>query len=154
MSRRVWFAVAAAFLVALGIVAFVSYHGEDRSETSAQQLSAWVKDTSLGQELGALHDDGLDLQKVLARHAGTDAVHTVCGVLTVTAEQAHGNLPSTDTQLTLLLDRVYQLDAEAGNDCYDGGDDQREAVGQVGERTGSGPTGGRRGAGSGGGGDR
>jgi hypothetical protein len=121
MTRRVWFAVAAAFLVGLGIVAFVSYRGEDRSGTSAQQLSAWVKDTSLGQELGALHDDGLDLQKVLARHAGTDAVHTVCGVLTVTAEQAHGNLPSTDTELTLLLDRVYQLDAEAGNDCYAAG---------------------------------
>jgi hypothetical protein len=114
-------AVAAAFLVALAVVAFVSYRGVDRSGTPAQQLHAWVTATSLGQDLGSLHDDGLDLQKVLAHHSGTGAVHTVCGVMIQTAESAHSNLPSPDTDLTQLLARVYQLDVEAGNDCYAAG---------------------------------
>jgi hypothetical protein len=121
MRSRVWIAVGAALLVAVAVVAFVSYRSVGRTGSPSEQLTSWVQATSLGQDLGALHDDGLDLDKVLSHHNGTGAVHTVCGVLTVTAEQAHANLPTPDTALTQLLDRVYQLDAEAGNDCYAAG---------------------------------
>ncbi len=121
MRNRVWIAVAAAFLVAVAVIAFVSYQTVGRTGTPAQQVTDWVQATSLGQDLGALHDDGVDLERVLSHHNGTGAVHTVCGVLTVTAEQAHAELPSPDTDLTQLLDRVYELDVEAGNDCYAAG---------------------------------
>jgi hypothetical protein len=121
MRHRVWIAVVAAFMVAVAVVAFVAYGGLGHGGTPRQQLAAWVSDTKLGQQLGALHDDGLDVEKVLDRHSGTGAVHTVCSVLSVTAEAAHANLPSPDTEITQLLARAYTLEYEAGNNCYAAG---------------------------------
>lgn len=121
MSRRVWVAVAAAAIVAVAIVAFVAYGGLTRGGTPSQQLAAWAHDTGLGQDLGALHHDALDVGKALADHRGSGVLRTVCDVLSVTAESAHGSLPSPDTRTTQLLARAYTLDYEAGNDCYDAG---------------------------------
>ena len=121
MTRRVWFAIAAAAVVAVAVVAFVAYGGLSRGGTPSQQLASWARDTGLSQDLGALHHDALDVEKVLADHRGTLALRTVCGVLNVTAEAAHGNLPSPDTRTTQLLARAYTLDYEAGNNCYDAG---------------------------------
>jgi hypothetical protein len=121
MTRKMWIAVVAAVLVAVAVVAFVSYGSLGHSGTPRQQLTDWVDDTGLGQELGALHHDGLDVDKVLARHAGSGAMRTVCSVLSVTAESAHANLPSPDTEVTQWLARAYTLEYEAGNDCYAAG---------------------------------
>jgi hypothetical protein len=125
MRKRAWYAAVAAVLVAVAVVAFVSYSSVSPSGTPRQRLARWVADTSLGQDLGALHDDGLDLKKVLAHHAGTTAVHTVCSVLSVTAEAANSNLPSPDTTLTQLLARAYGLEGAAGGYCYDAGASDR-----------------------------
>ncbi|MGH9091024.1 MAG: hypothetical protein ACRDZR_06550 [Acidimicrobiales bacterium] len=121
MSRRVWVAVAAAVIVAVAIVAFVAYGGLGHGGTPRQQLAAWTGDTGLGQDLGALHHDSLNVERVLADHRGTGAVHTVCGVLSVTAQAAHDSLPSPDTRTTQLLARAYTLYYEAANDCYTAG---------------------------------
>lgn len=121
MSRRVWIAVAAAAIVAVAVVAFVAYGGLGPGGTPSQQLTAWAHDTGLSQDLGALHHDSLDVEKVLADHRGTRTLRTVCGVLSVTAEAAHDSLPSPDTRTTQLLARAYTLDYEAGNDCYAAG---------------------------------
>ncbi len=123
MSKRVWFAVAAALVVAVGVVAFVAERGTGAGGTPRQQLAAWVSSTGLGQDLGALHQDGVDVERVLAGHkaTGTQALHTACNVLSITAEAAHSNLPSPDTEVTQLLARAYTLEYEAGIDCYDAG---------------------------------
>lgn len=121
MSRKVWIAVAAALLVAVAVVAFVATGGRHEGGTPGQQLSAWVTGTGLGQDLGALRQDGVDVNEVLSHHRGTGALHTACSVLSVTAESAHSNLPSPDTTTTQLLARAYTLEYEAGNDCYDAG---------------------------------
>lgn len=121
MSHRVWIAVAAAVLVAVAVVAFVAYGGTGHTGTPRQQLTAWVSDTGLGQDLGTLYDDGLDIDKVVSRHKGTGAMHTICDVLSLTAESAHSNLPSPNTQITQLLARAYTLEYEAGNNCYAAG---------------------------------
>lgn len=121
MSRRVWIAVAAAVLVAVAVVAFVATGGRHGGGTPKEQLSAWVTGTGLGQDLGALRQDGVEVDEVLSDHRGTGAMHTVCSVLSVTAESAHSSLPSPDTEITQLLARAYTLEYEAGNDCYDAG---------------------------------
>jgi len=121
MSRRVWIAVVAAVMVAVAVVAFVSYRGAGSGGTLSQRLEAWVSGTGLGQDLGVLRADGADIDKVLAHKGGTGAVHTVCDVLSVTAESANSNLPSPDTALTQLLARAYSLEYEAGNNCYAAG---------------------------------
>lgn len=121
MSRKGWIAVVAAVMVAVAVVAFVVSGGSKGGGTPGERLSAWVTATGLGQDLGALRQDGVDVEEVLAHHRGTGAVHTVCGVLSVTAESAHSNLPSPDTRTTQLLARAYTLEYEAGNDCYAAG---------------------------------
>jgi len=121
MSRKVWIAVAAAVLVAVAVIAFVATGGRHDDGTPAEQLSSWVTGTGLGQDLGALRQDGKDVNEVLSHHRGTGAMHTVCSVLSVTAESAHSNLPTPDTKTTQLLARAYTLEYEAGNDCYDAG---------------------------------
>lgn len=121
MTKKVWIAVAAALLVAVAVVAFVASGGLGGGGTPKQQLASWVTGTGLGQSLGALHQDGVSVEKVLAHHRGTRALRTACSVLTVTAEKAHGNLPSPDTRTTQLLARAYTLEYEAGNDCYAAG---------------------------------
>jgi hypothetical protein len=121
MSRKVWIAVGAAVLVALAVVAFVAAGGRHGGATPREQLSAWVTGTGLGQDLGALHQDGIDVEEVLSHHRGTGALHTACSVLSVTAASAHSNLPSPDTEVTQLLARAYTLEYDAGNDCYDAG---------------------------------
>lgn len=121
MRRRVWYAVAAAILVAVAVVAFVSYRGTGPSGTPSQQLAHWVADTTLGQHLGELHDDNLDLDEALSHHSGTGAVHTVCSVMIVTAEAANADLPSPDTEVTQLLAQAYSLEDDAGANCYAAG---------------------------------
>lgn len=121
MSRRVWIAVVAAVMVAVAVVAFVSNRGAGSGGTHRQQLKAWVSGTGLGEDLGALRADGADIDKVLAHKSGTNAIHTVCSVLSVTAESANSNLPAPDTALTQLLARAYSLEYEAGNNCYAAG---------------------------------
>ncbi len=121
MNRRVWIAVAAAVLIAVAVVAFVSYRGAGSGGTLAQRVKVWVTGTGLGQDLGALRADGADIDKVLAEKGGTAAIHTVCDVLSVTAESANSNLPTPDTALTQLLARAYSLEYEAGNNCYAAG---------------------------------
>lgn len=117
----VWVAIGAAVLVAVAVVAFVVVSSRGGSGTPRQQMVAWVADTGLGQDLGALRDDGRNVQKVVAGRKGTVAIHTVCDVLSLTAEAAHANLPSPDTRVTQLLSRAYTLDYDAGNNCYDAG---------------------------------
>jgi len=121
MTHRVWFAIGAFFVAAVGVVAFVAYGGVGSGGTPRQQLKNWVDNTGLGQSIGTLQDDGAHVSEVLSRHRGTSALHTICGVLTTDAEAANSHLPSPDTQLTELLAKAYALEYDAGSNCYAAG---------------------------------
>jgi len=121
VTRRVWFAIAAVGVVAVGVVAFVANGGVSSSGTPGQQLQHWVAATGLGQGIGTLREDGVHVEEVLARHGGTGALRTVCGVLTTDAEAGNSTLPSPNTGITEVLARAYSLDYEAGENCYSAG---------------------------------
>jgi hypothetical protein len=136
VSKKIWIGIAGFVLVAVGVVAFVASGSEVNGGTPGQRLADWAAATGLGQSVGTLHDDGVDLQKVLADHRGTGAVHTVCGVLSTDAESANSSLPSPDTTVTQLLAKAYSLEFDAGNDCYKAGaTDQTLLAKSASERT-------------------
>jgi hypothetical protein len=123
MTHRVWFAVGGFVLAAVAVVAFIAYGGVGSGGTPRQQLRTWVATSGLGQSIGTLHDDAEHVSEVLARHRGSAALRTICGVLSTDAEAANSHLPSPNTTVTDLLARAYGLDYSAGTDCYDAGVD-------------------------------
>ncbi len=121
MIKRGWLIVGLAVVVAVGVAAFASYGFRSAGGTPAQQLAAWVKRYDLGSSIGTLTADNANVRRVVQRHGGTLALHTVCGVLTTDAESANGNLQTPDTDVTQWLAQAYNDEYQAGIDCYDGG---------------------------------
>jgi hypothetical protein len=117
-SARWAIAAAAAAVVAIGIGAYFAYGTTDRSGSAAEQLKSWVQGTNLGQSIGTVVGDAARVRAALAAHRGSGVVHTDCGVLLTDAQQANGELPTPDTQLTDLLSSGYALAYDAGYDCY------------------------------------
>jgi len=118
---RLGIVAAGAAVVAVGVLAFVSYGGTDHSGSTGTQVRSWASGAGLGQSIGTLMADTDRVRAALARHAGGPVLHTDCAVLVTDAESANGELPSPDGQLTTLLSDGYTLAYEAGNDCYDSG---------------------------------
>jgi len=110
-------------VAAVAVIAFISYGHLGPTGTPAQRMNAWVAGADLSQNLGSIHDDGVHLDKVLAQHKGTQAVHTVCGVMAVDAQTGNNQLPSPNTELNQILARAYSAEYDAANACYDAGAD-------------------------------
>lgn len=119
-SPRFLLPVLAAVLVAVGLVVLVATAGRGPSGTPAQQLRSWATATDLGPTLGILSADAHNVDRALAAHQGTNALHTVCAVLYTEAEKANQNLPSPDTDVTQTLSRAFTLAYDAGQACYRG----------------------------------
>ena len=92
-----------------------------QSGSPAERVSAWARDTHLGESAGTLIGDARRVATVVDRHLATTVVHTVCLVLFQDAETAYGNLPSPDAQLTGLLARAYDAFVGSAHDCYAAG---------------------------------
>jgi hypothetical protein len=114
-----WLIVGLALVLAAGVAAFASYGLRGAGGSPSQQLRAWVQQYDLGSSLGTLTGDNASVDKVVAQHGGVLDFHTVCGVLTTDAESANGNLPTPDTDVTQWLAQAYDLEYQAGLDCYD-----------------------------------
>ncbi len=112
--------VAALGVVAIGVLAFVSYGGIGNG-TPTQRVSAWVSGSGLGQSIGTVEGDLSRMRVALDEHKSAGVLHTDCGVLTTDAESANTELPSPDNALTDLLSAGYGFAGDAGNDCYDSG---------------------------------
>lgn len=108
-------------MAAVAVIAFVSYGHLGPGGTPKQQLKVWVSSTQLGQDVGTLYDVGVAIDKVVAHDKGARAIRTACDVLSVDAESGNSNLPSPDTQITQMLARAYQLEYDAGNNCFAAG---------------------------------
>ena len=115
----VW--LAAVVVVILGVGAFVAYGVTSAGGTDRQRTANWVKANQLGQSIGTLNGDNARIDTLVRQGAGTNVLHTVCGVLLTDAEAANGNLPTPDVTLTDLLSKAYGLEGDAANDCYNAG---------------------------------
>jgi hypothetical protein len=106
-------------MVALVAIGLTSCAGEDQRGTTAHRMSAWVKGTGLGDDVGTLIADNERIPKEVSN--GTGAVHAGCGALVTDAEMANDQLPSPDSQVTTWLSQAYGLEGTAGTDCYNAG---------------------------------
>ncbi len=112
--------VAGILVVAIGVLAFVSYGGIGNG-TPTERVTAWVKGSNLGSSIGTVEGDLSLMGIALGRHKSPGVLHTVCGVLTTDAQSANTELPSPDSTLTDLLSSAYALAYDAGSDCYASG---------------------------------
>lgn len=119
MIAKGWLAVAAAVIVAVGIIAFVSL-GHGVSGSPAQQLSSWVSSTQLGQDIGTLEGDGRSAAKA-QREGNAKALGTVCAAMANAAQTYNDELPSPDTAITQWLAKAYSFDYDSAEACYKAG---------------------------------
>lgn len=117
MINKVWLAIGACVVVAVGVVAFVTL-GHGVSGTPAQRLGSWASSSSLGEDVGTLEGDSAAVRKSLSEGKGITAVHTVCAAMANDAQTFNGELPSPDTAVTQLLARAYGLEYDAAESCY------------------------------------
>lgn len=115
MKRRI---LSAALLVLLGVGA-ASCAGEDQIGSASHRMSAWVKGTNFGEDIGTLVADNARLPKDVRN--GTRAVHAACGTMLDDAEMANGELPTPDAQVTAWLSTAFNLEGTAANECYSAG---------------------------------
>ena len=118
---RALLAAAGVAVVAIGVLAFLSFGGVSHRGTPRQQLVAWVRANGLGAAIGTLYADNAAINAALAGQGGSGALHTTCGVLLVDSSTATAKLPAPDSALSQLLARAYLLEYQAGDDCYQAG---------------------------------
>lgn len=117
MSRRIPPALLA--LLVASALTLTSCAGADQQGSAAHRMSVWVSGTSFGEDIGTLVADNARVPKDVSN--GTGAVHAACGTLVSDAEQANGELPAPDPDVTGLLTRAYGLEGTAGTECYNAG---------------------------------
>ena len=107
--------------VAVAAVAAVMLTGcasGDQTGSASGKLREFNSGTGLGASIASLQKTSENAAKALDSGASTNSMHTVCGVLLLTTEQANSNLPSPDPTLTALLSKAYNTMGTAANDCY------------------------------------
>jgi hypothetical protein len=131
VSSKVWVVVAGVVVVAVGVVAFVSYgHGAGSGSSPGQRLASWASSTGLGQDIGTMEGDASHVRETLADHEGTGDVHTVCAAMANDAQTFNDELPSPDAEVTQLLARAYGLEYDAAEACYRAGATNRALLAQ------------------------
>ena len=131
MISKVWLTIGLVLVVAVGIVAFVSYGHGAPSGTAGQRLQSWASSTQLGQDIGTLEGDSRNVARALADHKGSTAVRTVCAAMSNDAQTFNDQLPSPDSAVTQLLARAYGLDYDAAQACYKAGATDRPLLAQA-----------------------
>lgn len=86
--------------------------------TPQSQMKAWITSTGYGPATGTLLNDAKKSAQVVASNLGTNANHTVCGVMLLDAQGANNNLPTPDPTASNLLAKAYGALGSAANDCY------------------------------------
>ena len=122
MTRRILTAAVLVFFAA----GAASCAGQDQSGSAAQRLSAWVKGTGFGEDVGTLMADNARIPKAVRN--GTGTVHGACATMLDDAEMANGELPTPDPQVTAWLSSAYSLEGDAANECYDAGSTNKKLL--------------------------
>lgn len=121
MISKVWLAIGLVVVVAVGIVAFVSYGHSGPPGSAAEQLQSWVSSTKLGQDIGTLQGDGNNVARALRDHKSSTAVRTICAAMANDAQTFNEQLPSPDSSITQLLARAYGFAYDSAEACYRAG---------------------------------
>ena len=109
--------LSAVLVLLLGVVA-ASCGGAGQGESSARQVSAWVKSSGFGEDIGTLVADNARISQVTT---ATD-MHAACEVMDDDAGMALDELPILGApQVTDWLSTAYKLEATAAADCYKAG---------------------------------
>jgi hypothetical protein len=104
-------------VVLLGVGA-ASCVGEDQVGTSAHQVSAWVKNTGFGEDIGTLVADNARI----AEETSAGGMHAACETMGDDAGTANDELPVLGApQVTQWLSTAYGLEGTAATDCYNAG---------------------------------
>jgi hypothetical protein len=124
--------LSVALLVLVGIGA-ASCAGEDQRGSSAHRISAWVKGTGFGEDIGTLVADNarvpLDVKN------GTGAVHAACATMETDADVANDELPTPDPQVTNWLSTAYGLEGAAANECFSAGSTNQKLLAESARNT-------------------
>jgi hypothetical protein len=109
--------LTAALILGLGIGA-ASCAGEDQEGSASHEVSAWVKNTGFGQDVGALVADNARI----AKETSAGGMHAACEIMDDDAGTALDELPIVGApQVTDWLSVAYKLEATAATDCYNAG---------------------------------
>jgi hypothetical protein len=85
----------------------------------ATASKSWVKQSQFYSNLPTLTKDVRNSAGQLNnQHATANALHTVCGVLLMDAEQFNSSLPTPDNQATGLLSKAFSAFGAGANKCY------------------------------------
>jgi hypothetical protein len=122
VKRRI---VITAVPILFGLGA-ASCAGLDQVGSAAQRMSAWVRGTSLGADIGTLVADNARVPRDVAN--GTGAVHAACATMEQDAARANGELPSPDAQVTYWLSAAYGLEGTAATECYNAGSTNKKLL--------------------------
>ena len=115
MQRR---RILSAVLVLLLGFGAASCAGEDQTGSSAHQVSAWVKSSGFGEDIGTLVADNARISK----ETNATNMHAACEILDDDAGAALDELPILGApQVTDWLSTAYGLEATAATDCYKAG---------------------------------
>jgi hypothetical protein len=117
--------LTAAVLVPLAVGASACA-GLDQTGSASHRMAEWVSGTAFGEDIGTLVADNARVPKDVPH--GTGAVHAACGTLEDDAEQANGELPTPDSQVTDWLSTAYGLEGTAGTECYSAGATNRKLL--------------------------
>jgi len=109
--------LSAVLVVLLGVGA-ASCAGEDQVGSSAHQVSAWVKSSGFGEDIGTLVADNARI----SRETTATNMHAACEIMDDDAGTALDELPILGApQVTDWLSTAYGLEATAATDCYKAG---------------------------------
>ncbi|MGH3026329.1 MAG: hypothetical protein ACRDLR_07790 [Gaiellaceae bacterium] len=113
MIGKLWLALGAIVVVAIGAAAYFSYG----AGSHGSPLETWVTGSQLGQDIGTLEGDRAHVVGAVASGTGLKVVHTICTAMESDAGEANGELPSPDASVTQLLARAYGLSYDAAQNC-------------------------------------
>ena len=115
MQRRR--SLSAVLVLLLGVGA-ASCAGEDQTGTPSHQVSAWVKSSGFGEDIGTLVADNARI----AEETSAGGMHDACEIMDDDAGTALDELPILGApQVTDWLSTAYKLEATAATDCYKAG---------------------------------
>jgi hypothetical protein len=105
-------------LVLLLGVGAASCAGEGHGVSQAHEVSAWVKSSSFGEDIGTLVADNARI----AKETSAGGMHAACETMDDDAGTALDELPILGAaQVTGWLSSAYKLEATAAIDCYNAG---------------------------------
>jgi hypothetical protein len=109
--------LSAVLVLLLGVGA-ASCAGEDQTGTPSHQVSAWVKSSGFGEDIGTLVADNARI----AEETSAGGMHDACEIMDDDAGTALDELPILGApQVTDWLSTAYKLEATAATDCYKAG---------------------------------